>query len=349
MFSYALSSGTISFVFRGLSAHTRYSVYCGTKSNVLSGPWGVMPDDIVRSKSKDFSISTVTALRLSFPDTQLNIDAALPIPFDITPDSDVAGAVVVTPTILYLPIANDAIHGGNCHNLNHTSVLRSRNSGLLSIQSAPPYLVFKRGSPSGLSSSFYIDVTSLTGNGGCLLVSAKLSDEMNYTLSVPNHNPDSLSTLVIRAYRSKGSGPTPPNMINAYFSDDGSALIILFDSATDRGRQLDLGSQVSLRGGLLRGPCGSEIQVRDCMRFNTSAQQTVSVTAPLHPPMVIPVISTVTVTASCSYFDISIQSSQGSGGRNWTSIVWHVFDKATFEELGNVSAILNAATTWNDL
>lgn len=253
-------------------------------------------------------------------------------------------------------------------------------------------LVFSMDTPpsSSMTVSLYSSTQNVTSSliPGVLRLSPSVIMSTSIAVSVPSVNTAMLGSLQLvvllsgaesHLYRirypqgnyvsvvSSTRAPSPPMLTSAQFSNDGTAVIVAFDSATNQAnintaqfncgslfnfRQvvtamcswtssstvaaslggsacLGIGDTVALVGNVLKAACPTSLTQQQCNTWSYSASVSVRTTAPQNPIVPTVVVNGPSVVGPCSSLSIDLTSSSGSGGRVWSSVVFRVTNIAT--------------------
>lgn len=174
-----------------------------------------------------------------------------------------------------------------------------------------------------------------------------------------------------------GMEPKPPKLLSAQFSDDGTRIIVSFDSATDKGGYvnsfscdalfnlkssikcqwtndqvltisasgdsgLSIDDPITLKANLLKAKC---ILTEGCNSWSYAPASEVAVIAPVSP--IIPTVKIVgpVQIGPCDNMQLDITGSTGSGGRAWSSVEFDIESSTT--NTSRLVAYLDAVSDFN--
>lgn len=346
-FKEVISSNLTTVTIDGLYPDTDYDIYCYTQDYLKH----VMPIDVILTSKN--SIHTSCCRKLSLPVASSAI-------FEYFSGT-------TRPEFQY-QVKYDAIPTRNLKlSISLTAVKCSASSKISTSSVATSY-------PSSIS--VYSNTTSLQspfvvrGTQGCYNMSIKATGSDYYQ--------PMWYSLVIQSINLP---PSSPVLLNASLSDDGSRVLVNFDSSTDYGVTIYplsytfncsnvfkfrgapsltcswlSSSQVQfVVGGASSAPSiNSSITLlsgiirpacipnTDCTRAKYSVSQTISVSAPSSPVTPSVVLLSSPSVSSCSDISIDLSKSTGNGGKDWSKLTWKVSGSFSDENKTIVENYLNA-------
>ena len=172
--------------------------------------------------------------------------------------------------------------------------------------------------------------------------------------------------------------PAAPKPVSVYFSNDGSGLIITFDSKTDQGQitssyfscdkllnfknmigtscswqtpsiinvrlgtsaTVNINDGVALLNGTIKAQCTKSSE--RCRTFNSTDKTVLKILKPLTPLVPLVKILAPSIVNRCDKIEFDLSASRGSGGRNWKSVDFNVVNNNGTKPLVEVSGNLTA-------
>jgi hypothetical protein len=197
-----------------------------------------------------------------------------------------------------------------------------------------------------------------------VLVLGTINEVGCYLIAITSQGTDSPSPLNITfVANTQVSQPSIPNLKSAYWSNDGTALQIQFDSPTNQGMpvgytivpnfqcqtifnfksikesectwatnsevlvRFDVLStypdSVTLKSGRIQALC-TVPQIQQCESYNYSSAMIVNITGPINPLKPSSIVSSASVISICTDLSLDPTGSQGKGNRPWKSVQWNV-------------------------
>ena len=172
--------------------------------------------------------------------------------------------------------------------------------------------------------------------------------------------------------------PPAPKPLSVYFSNDGSGLIVTFDSKTDQGQikssyfncdellkfknmtgtscswqtastisvklgtsaAVNVNDQVAILEGKIKAQCTRSTE--NCKIYNSTVRTVLNILKPLTPLVPQVKILAPTIVNRCDKIEFDLSASRGSGGRDWKSVDFYAVDNNGTKPLKGLSSDLTA-------